>query len=58
MSVDLGRVEKLRTPAEAAALIQSGWTLMVGGFGLSGCPLAVMTWMSGATSISFASASA
>ena len=42
MSVDLGRVEKLRTPAEAAGLIRPGWTLMVGGFGLSGCPLAVL----------------
>ena len=34
--------EKLRGAAEAAAMIQSGWTLMVGGFGLAGCPLTLL----------------
>ncbi len=42
MAGDSASVPKLRSAAEAAALIQSGWTLMVGGFGLSGCPLTVL----------------
>src|SRR4051794_36612414 len=33
---------KRRSVDEAAALIQSGWTMMVGGFGLAGCPMTML----------------
>ena len=42
MVVDARAVPKLKGIAEAAAMVQSGWTVMVGGFGMAGCPLSLL----------------
>jgi len=46
MAVETGAVPKLKSAAEAAAMLQSGWMVLVGGFGTSGAPHTMIEAMS------------